>query len=1032
MSIIDISVKRPLLIIVFFTIIALLGVISYMGLNINLTPKMDIPVLTISTVYPGAAAAEVESSVTKKIEDAVSSLENLDKIISKSQENVSIIMIQLYSGANTDLALQDAQRKINAIKADMPKEVKDPSINKFSTDDLPIMKIAATSSMSEADFYRLIDEKLKNRISKIKGVGQVSLTGGSKREIQINVDPNKLKSYNLSILQVLGAIQTSNMDIPAGKIETIENTYSVRLAAKFSSMAQIENTRVTTNQNGSIIYLKDIAEIRDGLADQTTINRLNGTNSIGLQIVKQRDANTIVVCDLIKDELHKIENEYNKEKIKFAVATDASVYTSASVNSVLEDLFIAIVIVSLVCFMFLHSIRNAVIVMIAVPLSMIPAFIIMYLMGYSLNLISLMALSLVVGILVDDSIVVIENMYRYMEMGKNRVEAALLGCKQIMFTASAITFVIVVVFLPLAMATGIIGNMLREFATPIIVSTLTSLLVSFTLTPMLVSRFGRQEDINGKSFANKISRGFEIAFNAVKNYYVKILEFSFNKKLILFGSVITMFIATYALFSMGFIGSSFMSKIDQGEFIINVEMDSQTPLYKNNLQIARIEDLLIKKPEVTKVFSSIGSSENVMSTTSKNNVSQITVKIVDKDKRKTSIEDFSQNIKEELNKIPGIKVSVEIPSIVGSTDAPIQLVLKGDDLEKIQNTAEIVKAVMKKIPGTSDIKYSIDDPKQEIHIDIDRKKMEQLGISVTDAGATVRTAMAGNTDCKFSERGYDYDINIILDKINKTSIDDIASLSVMNNRGESVEIQQFAKVYQSIGPGSLERYNRMTSLTVKSFVVGRSSGTVGEEIKKALEGKIPQGIDITYAGDMEQQGKAFGTLFASLGIAIILVYLIMVALYDSTLYPFVVLFSIPLAVIGAILALALTMNELNLFTVIGLLTLVGLVAKNAILLVDFTNQLRKEGRNVKDALLEAGGERLRPIVMTTIAMVFGMLPVALASGAGAEMKNGMAWVIIGGLISSLVLTLLVVPNVYLMLENSISFFNKKFKKLKSN
>jgi HAE1 family hydrophobic/amphiphilic exporter-1 len=1002
-----------------------------MGLNINLTPKMDIPVLNIMTVYPGAAASEVESSVTKKIEDAVSSLENLKKITAKSQENVSIVTIELNTGANTDFALQDAQRKINAIKSDMPKEVKDPSINKFSIDDLPIMKIGATSNMKEIDFYRLLDEKIKNKITKIKGVGQVALTGGSKREIQINIDPGKLKVYNLSILQAISAVQSSNMDVPAGKIESIDNTYSIRLPGKFTSMDQIQNTKIATSPDGSIIRLQDIAEIRDGIADQATINRVNGTNSIGLQIVKQRDANTVIVSDLIKAELAKLEQEYADKSLKFVVATDASVYTRASVNAVIEDLFLAIIIVSIVCFMFLHSFRNAIIVMIAVPLSMIPAFIVMYMMGYSLNIMSLMALSLVVGILVDDSIVVIENIYRYIEMGKSKLEAALMGSKQIMFTASAITLVIVVVFLPLAIATGLIGNMLREFATPIIVSTLSSLFVSFTLTPMLVSKFGRHEDIGGEGFMNKISRGFEKGYNSVRDSYVSILEKTFNKKLALFGAVIVLFIATFSLLPMGFIGASFMSQSDQGEFIVTVEMTSQTPLYQNNLKIAQIEEELMKKKEVIKVFSSIGSSANIMATTSKNNMSQITVKLVDKKDRSLGVEKYAQKVKEELSEIPGVKISVEIPSMVGSTDAPIQLILKGDDLAKLQKAAETVKNIIKTVPGTSDVKFSVDDPKAEVHVDIDRKKMEEFGIAISDAGAALRTAMAGNTDYKYSDNGYDYDINIIVDKFNKKSAQDVADIAVMNNRGIPIQLKQFASVYQALGPAALERYNRIGSITVKSYVVGRPVGTVADEVKAAVNGKIPKGIELDMGGQAEQQGEAFGSLFSSLLIAIVLVYLIMVALYDSLIYPFVVLFSIPLAIIGAILALALTMNEMNIFSIIGMLTLIGLVAKNAILLVDFTNHLRSEGKEVKQALLEAGAERLRPIVMTTIAMVFGMLPVAIASGAGAEMKNGMAWVIIGGLASSLVLTLVVVPNVYLIVDK-ISVFFKQRKKTQSN
>jgi HAE1 family hydrophobic/amphiphilic exporter-1 len=524
---------------------------------------------------------------------------------------------------------------------------------------------------------------------------------------------------------------------------------------------------------------------------------------------------------------------------------------------------------------------------------------------------------------------------------------------------------------------------------------------------------------------NRVSRGFEKGFEAIKNAYTRLLEISFKRKTILFGIVIVALVATLALLPMGFIGTSFMSQTDQGEFIVTIEMSTQTPVYQNNLKIAKIEEVILKNPEVIRVFSSVGSSSNLISTSSKNNMSQLTVKMVDKKDRKIGVEKFSQNIKSELNNIPGIKVSIEVPSIVGSTDAPIQVILKGDDFAKLQTAAESVKSTIKSIAGTSDVKLSIDDPRQEIHINLNRRKMEELGLSVVDAGATVRTAMAGNTDNKYSENGYDYDINIILDKFNKKSIEDVAGLTVLNSRGESIEIKQFADVYSNIGPGSLERNNRMSSITVKCNVVGRATGTVNTEIATALNGKIPQGIEVAYGGMAQQQGEAFGTLFASLLIAIVLVYLIMVALYDSAVYPFVVLFSIPLAIIGAILALALTMNELNLFSIIGLLTLVGLVAKNAILLVDFTNQLRKKGRSVRDALLEAGSKRLRPIVMTTIAMIFGMLPVATASGAGAEMKNGMAWVIIGGLTSSLVLTLFVVPNVYLIVESIKSKFVKK-------
>ena len=1031
MSIIDVSIKRPLLIIVIFTVLTMLGLVSYSLLNINLTPKMDIPVLTIMTQYPGAAASEVENSVTKKIEDAVSSLEKIKSIRSISQEGVSSVIIQLNSDANTDLSAQDAQRKINAILYTLPSEIKSPSINKFSLDDMPIMRLGATSDMPSTVFYKLIEDKVQPRLSKIPGVGQISLLGGNKREIKVNVDQDKLNAYKVSIMQVLQAVQKANMDFPTGKIENDQSTYSIRLSAKYVSLEQLSNTVISTSPDGGKIRLSDIAKVQDGMAEQQQITRANGKNSIGIQIMKQTDANTVVVCDLVKKEIKDLENEYTKNNIKFQIAADSSVYTKASANAVVEDLLLAILIVSLVCFAFLHSLRNAVIVMIAVPMSIIPSFIVMYIMGYSLNIMSLMALSLVVGILVDDSIVVIENMYRYMEMGKTRRQAALEGCKQIMFTAMAITLVIVVVFLPLAIATGLVGDLLREFAVPIIVATLTSLLVSFTFTPMLVSRFGKLQEINKNTTGMRLSRGFESIFNAIKTTYGNILVKSFHHKRVILAITIVLLFGAVSLLPSGFIGVAFMPNTDQGEFVITLEMAPQTTVYQNNLITQKVEQLLTRYPEVVKTFTIVGASTSTYTTagTGKNNATQINVVMVDKKDRTISVEDFSQKVKADIIKIAGVRVTVNPTSLTGSaSSAPIQIIVKGADLLNVQKAAAMVKDVVKNTAGTSDVKYSIDDPKPEVQVHLNRDKMDELRLSVADVGTTMRTALAGNTDCKYSDGVYDYDINIELGEFNKSNIDDISRLTFVNSRGEGIELKQFAEVTQSMGPSMLERNNRITSITVMSNVIGRPSGTVGNEIQDKLSNKIPQGIFITYSGMMEQQSDAFGSLGFAMLAAILLVYLIMVALYDSLLYPFVVLFSIPLAIIGALMALALTMNSLNIFTIIGLITLIGLVAKNAILLVDFANHMKAEGMSVEAALIEAGRERLRPILMTTLAMVFGMLPIAISSGAGAEIKNGMGWVIIGGLISSLLLTLIVVPVVYLIFEKIKVRFTKRTKK----
>ncbi|MCU7494160.1 MAG: efflux RND transporter permease subunit [Ignavibacteria bacterium] len=1018
MIMIDLSLKRPLIVFVLFATIALLGFATFSMLNIDLMPKFETNVVTVATVYPGASASEVESSVTKKLEDALSTLENLDKMTSVSQEGVSFTTIELKSAADPNQAVQDAQRKINSVLATLPTGVKSPVISKFSPSEMPIMKIALTAEMPPAEFYKIAEDRIKPRLSKLKGVGEVSLLGGSEREIKVNVNRDKLKSYNLSILQVLMAIQKANQDFPTGKVEETNKQYTVRLSAKYSSLEELKNTAIAVFNNQSKVLVKDVAEVEDGIAEQTQLSRLNNASSIGIQVQKQSDANTVEVARLVRNEIKEIEKEYASNHMRFEIATDNSTYTMEAVNSVVEDLLLAILIVSVVSFLFLHSLRSAMIVMVAVPLSMLPAFIFLYLFGYTLNIMSLMALSLAVGILVDDSIVVVENIYRYLEMGKTRFEAALQGAKQILYTAISITLVIVIVFLPLMVTGGIIGNILKEFALPLVISTLSSLLVSFTLTPLLLSKFGRLEDISSDTFMGRFSRTFENGFNKVKGLYAGILRYGLSHRKTLYAGVVALFIASLTLFPAGLIGTAFIPDTDQGEFVVDLEMSPQISVSANNMLTKRVEGILASKKEVVKIFTNVGYSGNMLSSTAKNNVTQLTVTIVDKKYRTIGVNEYGKMMKEEIAaKVPGVKVRVSPTSVAGGAGtAPVQFVINGTDMEKIRSTATMLMDIMKKTPGTSDVKYSIDDPKPEVKIQIDRQKMEQLGLSIADVGATMRTALAGNTDSKYTDGPFEYDINLAFDKFDRKNSNDVGSITFINSRGEAIELNQFAEITQTMGPSMLERTDRNSSITVSCFVIGRGSGTVGDEIKKGFEGRIPAGVTIKPAGMLKTQGEAFSSLGYAMIAALIQIYLTMVTLYNSLLHPVVVLFSIPVALIGSFFALGLTLENLTIFSIVGLITLMGLVAKNAILLVDFTNHLRAEGRELKEALIEAGKERLRPILMTTAAMIFGMLPVALASGAGAEMKNGMAWVIIGGLTSSLFLTLVLVPSIYMSFE----------------
>ena len=867
--------------------------------------------------------------------------------------------------------------------------------------------------MSSTEFYKLVEDRIQPRLAKLPGVGTVKISGGREREIRVNIDEERLQAYKLSVLQVLQAIQTSNMEIPAGNVENKEAVYSVRLAAKYSNLNDLRNTVITTTPNGGKVKVMDVAEVEDGVVEQKLINRINDRDAIGISVQKQNDANAVNVADMAKKELKAIEAEYASSNVKFEIATDDSVYTRASANGVVIDLVLAILIVAFVCFIFLHNIRSALIVMVAVPLSIIPAFIVMYMLGYSLNMMSLMALSLVVGILVDDSIVVIENISRHMEKGKTKWQAALDGSKQIMFTCLAITLVIVVVFLPMAVSGGLIGNVLKEFAMPIVIATMSSLLVSFTVTPLLMSRFGTMPDDTRMSLSARFSRYIERTFDSIKNWYTGLLAKSLKHKATILAVTSVMFIASFALIPTGFIGFAFMPDMDRGEYIVTLDMNPQLTVYENNQLTMKAEKIIRAYPEVLRVYTNVGMS----STTTKNNITTIAVKLVDKDKRKMGVADFAQKTKEDImRQIPGVRARSSV-SAESSANEPIQLIVQGADYEHVQQTAAMILETIRKTPGTTDAKYSIDDPRQEVQVKLDREKMSALGLSVSDVGTTLRTALTGNDKSKYKEGNYEYDIRVGIDNFDRTKLDDVSKLAFINKRGEIIELRQFAALTYGLGPSALERTDRISSITVKSNVIGRPSGTVGSEVKAAIAGKIPSDITIKEGGMMEQQSTAFGSLGVAFLAGIVLIYLIMVILYNSMTDPLIVLFSIPLSMIGALLALALTMNTLNIFSIIGMIVLVGLVAKNAILLVDFSNHMKYDkGYTTFNALIAAGNERMRPILMTTFAMIFGMMPIALAAGNGAEMKNGMAWVIIGGLASSMILTLIVVPVVYYIFD----------------
>lgn len=1028
MNITEISIKRPSLIIVLFSVFALLGIIGYQNLSYELLPDFNQPVVVIKTIYPGAEPQEVETSVSRKIEDALSNLEGVDYLETKSMPNASVIIANLKYGTNVDNAMQDAQRYIDNIRTDLPADIQSPVMSKVSPNDLPIISISATSNLPETEFYQKMKDDFLPQIQQLKGVAEITLLGGEEREIQVKVDQEKLRLYKISLSQVVESINRSGLDLPAGKVQSDKINNSVRLTGKFATTDDIMNVQLAMPFPGSPVYVKDVASVIDRVKEIESVSRYNGINGIGLLLKKQGDANAVDVSGLVRKKLASIEEQNKESGVKFIIADDSTDNTIAAVDSVVHDLILAVILVSVVMLLFLRSYRNSLIVLISIPTSLITAFAVMWLLGYTLNLMTLLAMSLIIGILVDDAIVVLENIQRHLDLGKEKRTASMDGRMEIGFSALSITLVDVVVFLPILFLQVFIADMLKQFAVVVITSTLTSLLVGFTLTPWLASRIGKKEDLQPTNIFNRFLLWFEHQLETFIQWYGKQLSWVLGHKLIFTGFVILLLILTAGMMKQGIIGKEMMSTGDQGKFRLNLEFDKTITVQQNNIISQQVENYILQHEEVATLFSNIaGPSTGIGSLgVGSANKSEFTIQLKPEEERNIKTEAFMKSLRNELEaEFSGINFSMAFIGLLPKS-APIKITLSGANLSEVMETAQNLQAVVENLPGADNVQLSVVEGNPEYKVIPDKDKMQRLGLNTAYVGINLRTAFTGNEDATLTENGTEYPVRIWLDDFNRKNFEDVQNLTIVNPMNLPITVSQFAEVKQDNSPSLLERLDRQASVTLTAESFGRPSGTLADDVITHLDSHpLPDNVKLTWGADIKTQNESFGALGSVLLISFILIYLIMVALYDSYIYPFVALFGIPVAAIGAFLALNLSANDITLFALLGLIMLMGLVTKNAILIVDFTNQLKAEGKHYKEALIIAGKERMRPILMTTLAMAIGMLPIALAQGTASEWKNGLAWVIIGGLLSSLILTVFLVPVVYYAVDSVKEKFNKQ-------
>ncbi len=1033
MKLSELSIRRPTLVVVLFAMLAFLGIMSYRSLNYELIPEFSSPVFTVMTAYPGAGPVEVENSLSRQIEEALSGLNNIDVIRSISQEGVSMVIVTLRIDAEVDPIVNEAIRKIQAISGQLPPQAMEPVVTKLSVNALPVMTLSVKADMPATALYDELNYRITPAFAKIEGVAEVNFLGATEREIQVNIDHGRLAGENLSVLQLVNAIQHSNLDLPAGRIIGDKRQTMLRISSKFTQISDLAELIITRHADGSLVKLKDLAEVIDTEKDAGTLYRVNGEPSVGIEIKKQDGANTVAVCDAIRQEVTMLEKRYASSNMQFSIPQDGSQMIIDAADAVTLDLILAVILVTMIMFFFLHSGRNAVIVMIAVPLSIVSTFVGMHLFGHSLNLITLLGLSLVIGTLVDDAIVVLENIYRHLEMGKNRRQATIEGIREIGLSVISITLVLVVVFLPVAFSESVISPIITPFAIVIAMAVLLSLLVAFTVVPLLTSRYSKLESAEWKTWWGRMIRSFEWSITQLSQAIQSLLQWALHHQWATMAVAFLLFISSLLLLTGGFIGSEFLSVGDTGKCIISVEYPKNYTLAQNNLATRKIEEAISRKPEVAALYTTVGSGSGFMAAQSGSYQSEIQIRLVEKNKRDISPALFVKMLERDLNEaFTDVKVQSAAMNLLGSVDdAPIQVVFQSADTDSLMAFAEKIKRQIAGIPGTSAVRLTIESGHPEVVIRTDREKMAHLGLTPASVGATIYTSFSGNRENKFRSGDFEYDIHVRLDAFNRRSVSDVENLTFISQTGQAVKLRQFATVTEETGTSKRERYGRISSVVLESQVLGRTVGEVGNDIIRLLEETdLPGGISWLPEGELKYQAEAFGTLGDALLIAIVLTYLIMVALYQSYLHPFVVLFSIPFSIIGALLALALTGQSLSLFSLLGIIMLVGLVLKNAILVVDFTNQLRGEGLDIHAAVTEAVRLRFRPIVMTALSTVVGMLPIALSHGTGSEWKRGMGWVIIGGMTSSMLLTLIVIPVVYTLAEQAKEFAKRRFTNMK--
>lgn len=1011
MNLSALSIKRPIFITCVVSLMLILGGICLKSMPVDLFPDVTFPIVGVQVTYPGASPIDMEKQVSKLIEDELGSLSGLKTMTSNNLDSMAMIILEFRLGTDVKDAEQQVRNRLGNIRRNLPDDIYEPVIFRFDPADQPVITLAVTSQLPPGEAYDVANELIKPQFERLNDIGKVDVVGGRKTEIQVMIDKKKVQERQISMVQIARRIEETSKDIPIGKVENPYKEVLMRTRGEFSSLDEIRNVNVNFLGSDRAVLLKDIGKVEKGLEDQKTMASIKGVPALLLQVYKQSGSNTVAITDAVKKNLEKV-NKYLKEKkidAQVQVVRDMSRPIRLNVADVNESILIGILLCVIVVFFFLGSGRSTFITGMALPNSLLGGFVVMYAMGFSINMMTLLALSLAVGLLIDDAIVVRENIFRHMELGQSPKDAALKGTTEVAQAVVATTMVVIAVFGPISFLQGIIGQFFKQFGLTIVFTMLISLFDAFTVAPMLSAYMASPlEHGKKKGFVGSLLNAFDGFQNWLEKKYEGLLHKTLRHPILVLVFATVVFIASMA--TVPFIPKTFLPAPDNGEFSVTVEMPVGSSLQGTAEFVKGIEKILSADPSVEMVLTTVGSARGEA------NKASMFVRLVERKHRALTTTQTKSLVREKLAELAK-KAVVEVGDIdaVNSGQKPFNLNVTGDDLEVLSKYAESLKARMKMIPGLVDVDTDFRAGKPEFHVVFDRKKSEHLGVSTVLAGAELRNRTEGAEAAVYREKGIEYKVRVRFEEQYRDLRKEFNTTFVPNSNNNMIPLPRIAEPEEALGFSQINRQNKSRFINIAANIGPKGSlGTITEQVQKIVKTELPPppGVDYRFQGQAEDFQDLIASMLMAIFLGVLFIYLVLSSLYESFVTPFTILLALPLAMCGAMVALLLFGKTIDIFSLIGIVLLLGVVAKNSILLVDYTKQMEDQGVERNEAILRACRTRLRPILMTSLALIAGMVPIAIGLNEASAMRTSMGIAIIGGLISSTLLTLVVVPAAY--------------------